>query len=417
MKILAALLLLFLPSLLFAQTPQQDFFSIASDAFDKQPENYLAPIKAINNGKTDTVDHMGLNMWQQVMMSYESYIANYDSVLYYSDRTQLRQVYTQQVTCDTAFVKEHSLVNAADYISGIATQHQVIMINEAHHLPYHRAFVLPMLKKFYASGYRYLALETLDDTAINQKQYPDHFSGTYSNEPLYGEMIREALKLHFKLIKYESGIPCDHKGSDPMYCLRFRDSLMAVKLASVIKNDPQAKMLVYAGYAHIFKSSPDGWKKMAQYFKEMSGIEPFSIDLTSQIEHLHPQLDEKEFTAVNNLAHITYPVIALKNNQPWHGRYVDATVLFPHYLSGDKRPSFYSIDGLRAFYSIKKLHPKTGQLIQAFYADEKPGARIPADQFVFSNNGEGLYLFKGKYLLDIKDKNGILIKESAVDVR
>ena len=415
-KLAILLFLLLASSALFAQTQQQDFSNIAWDAFNKQPENYFAPLIALTTGKIDTLDHMSQNMWQQDMMTYHSFIANYDSALFYSDKTRTYQIATQTVKCDTPFVKEHILVNAADYITAEASHHQVVMINEAHHIPYHRAFVLPMLKSFYASGYRYLALETLSDTSINEKNYPDHYTGWYSKEPLYGEMIREALRLHFKLIKYEPGIPCDHKGSDIWYCERFRDSLMAITLANVIKKDPNAKMLVYAGYAHIYNGNSEGWKKMAQYFSELTSINPFSIDLTRQIEHLYPQLDEKQFTAVNNIAHIKEPVVALQNNKPWHGEFVDVTVLFPRYLAEGSRPSFYSINGLRAFYSVKQLHPKQGQLIQAFYADEKPGNRIPADQFVFRDNNDGLYLFKGKYFLDIKDKNGVLVKESVIKI-
>jgi hypothetical protein len=292
------------------------------------------------------------------------------------------------------------------------------MINEAHHLPYHRAFVLSMLKKFHDEGYRYLAIETLDDSTINNKKYPDYSTGYYTTEPLFGEMIREALKLHFKLINYDSEVSCDGTGKDALYCSRFRDSIMAVNLDNVFKADPKAKMLVYAGYDHIHEGSNDVWKKMAQFFKELTGIDPFTVELTEQTEHIYQFLNKKEFNAVNSLKHITQPVIALQNNQPWHGEFVDATVIFPNYLSRNKRPSFYSIVGLRTRYSLERLKLETGQYVQAFYADEKPGRRTPADQFVIGgpSSEKCLYLFKGSYDLEIKDGDGNLLRQVAITV-
>jgi len=417
--LLFLLFLLFFFNLSIAQTPGQDPFATARDVMDKQPENYLAPLKAIKNLKIDSADFSSLNMWQQAMMTYYSFLGDYKDLLFYSDS---RYKYnTQKVVYDTAFVKGHEFVNAADYISAQAGLHQVTMINEAHHLPFHRAFVLPMLKSFYKAGYRYLAIETLNnppnkDTLINQKKYPDYNTGYYTVEPLFAEMLREAIKLNFKLIAYEANKRCDHKSSDPGYCQRFRDSLMAISLTAIIKSDPKAKILVYAGYAHINERTDNSWKKMAQYFREFTGIDPFTVDLTKQIEHLYPQYEEKEFIAVNKFKPIQQPVIAMKANRPWHGEFVDATVIFPVYSVKGKRPSFYSINGSRKVYNLNNLHFKPGQLVQAFYSNETPSNRIPADQLVIGNDSNSLYLFKGKYILAIKSSDGLLIKEYIINV-
>ncbi|MEO6630245.1 MAG: hypothetical protein ABIN13_00945, partial [Mucilaginibacter sp.] len=264
--------------------------------------------------------------------------------------------------------------------------------------------------------YRYMAIETLDDTLINQKQYLDYNTGTYTIEPIFGEMVREALRLHFKLVAYESIADCDNKTKDPNYCSRFRDSVMARNLNKIFKADPKARLLVYAGYDHIHEGSEDSWKKMAQFFTEQTGINPFTIETTRQVEHLDPQLNPKEFAAVNNLNHITKPVIALGDSGAWHGQFVDATVIFPRYLVKGKRPVYNSIGGLRKPYSLSGMHLKPGQFIQAFYANEKPGKRIPADQFVVGDEESVLYLFKGQYSLEIKDGDGILLEKKAIEI-
>jgi len=413
---------LFLLFLLFlhplkAQNAAQNSFKTAMDTMLKHPENYLAPVKAISGIKTDSTDFNSLNTWLQAMMTYYSFLGDYQQVLFYSDNRFKDQINTQKVEYDTTFVKEHTFVNADAYITWQASRQQVIMINEAHHLPFHRAFVLPMLEQFYKAGYRYLAIETLEDSLINQKKYPDFSTGYYTNEPLFGEMIREAMRLHFKLINYEATEPCNVKTNDPYYCSRFRDSIMAVKLAGILKSDPKAKLLVYAGYDHIHEGSETSWKKMAQFFKEFTGIDPYTVELTRQVEHLYPQLNHKEFAAVNKFKHITKPVIALKDNTPWHGEFVDATVIFPQYLVKGKRPSYNSIDGLRKFYSLDSLHLKIGQFVQAFYDNEKPGYRIPADQLVISDSENCLYLFEGKYSLEIKNGEGALIKKDIINIK
>jgi hypothetical protein len=158
---------------------------------------------------------------------------------------------------------------------------------------------------------------------------------------------------------------------------------------------------------------------MAQFFTKLTGINPFTVELTRQAGHLYPSLNSKEYNAVNDIKHITQPVIALQNNQPWHGEFVDATVIFPNYLSKYKRPSYYSIGGLRKRYSLDNLHLETGQYIQAFYQNETPGNRIPADQFVTgTTSGEKcLYLFKGNYDLEIKDGDGKLVRKTQIKVQ
>ncbi|MEP6614197.1 MAG: hypothetical protein ABJA76_19975, partial [Mucilaginibacter sp.] len=229
-----------------AQTPAQNSFQIAGKTAEKNPENYLAPIKAIGHIKAYASDFLGLSNWRQAMMTYYSYLGDYRQTLLYRAAAFHDRRSTDGTGYDTAFVKQHTFVDAADYITTQAKQHQVTMINEAHHLPFHRAFVLPMLKKFYDAGYRYMAIETLDDTLINQKQYLDYNTGTYTIEPIFGEMVREALRLHFKLVAYESIEDCDNKTKDPNYCSRFRDSVMARNLNKIFKADPKAKLLVYA---------------------------------------------------------------------------------------------------------------------------------------------------------------------------
>ena len=397
----------------FAQKPFVNYFDTAFNIQSKNPENYIAPIKALIKLKPDTTDQY-YNFWCQAIMTSYSFIGDYRKSIYYYDQAFNRN--NDKAGYDTSFVRQHKFVDAATYIISKVSNHQIVMINEAHYLSLNRAFVISMLKRFYTAGYRYMPIETLQYNAFkNNQTYPNYNTGVYTREPLFGEMIREAKKLGFKLIAYEDTTSCEDKGKDRYYCNRRRDSIMAVNIAAIFKTDPKAKVLVYAGHDHIHEGSNNGWKKMAQFFKEMTGIDPLTIETTQQVDHFG--LRQKEFAAVNETTKISNPVVALENNKPWHSDFVDITVIFPEYLKENGRPSYLSLNGRRKFCKLNSLKTKPGQLVQAFYARETPGIRIPADQFIFENQKDGLYLFKGKYELEIKDENGNLLKSTRIEVK
>ncbi|QNL51647.1 hypothetical protein H8S90_08775 [Olivibacter sp. SDN3] len=415
MKYLFTLSVLLLLNIsVLAQDRPSDSFNMAIAITDADAEDYLAPLKMLKNIPIAQEDQAGLSMWLQAMTTYYSFLGDYDSTLYYSDQRYLSIIDSLKVECDTAFVKTHEFIDAADYIISQSAKHQITMMNEAHHIPYHRAFVTEMLRGFYNAGYRYLAVETLEDSMINSSGEFSYKTGYYSREPLFGELMRHGLHLGFQLVPYESKQPCDNKGADRNYCNSFRDSVMAVNLGKIIAKDPQAKILVYAGYDHIHKGNANGWKKMGQYIKQITGIEPFAIDQTKEIEHFYPQLETKEFTAVNNLRQISRPVIAMNDGKAWHGEFVDVSIIFPRYR-GEARPGFYQIAGLRKPYKVKFEQLTQGQTVQAFYANEAPGWRIPADQYLVSDKDNVLYLFPGRYHIEIKNSDGeILVKEEVI---
>jgi hypothetical protein len=79
---------------------------------NRQPENYLAPVKALENTKPDAKDRVNMNLWLQDIMVYESFLGNYQQVLYHSNEWLGHGRVTGTVNMDTAFVKHHTLVNA-----------------------------------------------------------------------------------------------------------------------------------------------------------------------------------------------------------------------------------------------------------------------------------------------------------------
>ncbi|MBX9449469.1 MAG: hypothetical protein KL787_07030 [Taibaiella sp.] len=64
---------------------------------------------------------------------------------------------------DSLLFDDHRLFNARDYIVHRSKDEEIIIINEAHHVPLHRIFTRSLLKDLYNNGYRYLGLEALFD--------------------------------------------------------------------------------------------------------------------------------------------------------------------------------------------------------------------------------------------------------------
>jgi len=407
----------FLPFISMAQGEAYNAFGIAQESAKENPEDYLAPIRALKAISYDSTDRMAQDVMAQAYMTYYSFAGDYEKTLEASISRfgPRRNAKYLQVRYDSTFVKSHRFVDAKTFILQKAGEHQVIMINEAHHIPYHRSFVTEILQGLYDKGFRYLALETLSSARLNERGYPDYNSGFYSREPLFSEMLRQAIKVGFTLIPYENEKECDNKGSGRFYCNTFRDSMQAVNLQQrIFQNQNDAKVLVFAGYAHIEKGSNNGWRKMAEIFRELTGIEPYCIDQTDLRESFNIAYEGKIYQSVMGIENPQQPVVAVKENQAFaNNSMVDASIIHPRSRKVNDRPGFYTIDGKRKAYELTGFFPATGQLVQAFYAEEQ-GDRVPADQYIVKTQNESLFLFPGKYDIIVRSVEGPIVHQEKI---
>ena len=226
----------------------------------------------------------------QNIAMYHSIIGEYHQAL--SGFDHLRPPNTSQPSSNqqSSPLDGYTPQNAFQVIESTADIRQVIFINEAHHVPRHRAFTLQLLKVLYQKGFRYFAAETLSDAdaELGRRGYPLFGkTGIYTNEPVYGDLVRTALKLGYTVVPYEENSPCSPDEKDPDSCIKKRERGQAQHLYDrILAKDSKAKILVHAGYSHINKGGfGRGLLSMAQNFKEISGIEPFSIDQVQMILH------------------------------------------------------------------------------------------------------------------------------------
>ena len=305
-------------------------------------------------------------------------------------------------------------------IPELASKYQLVYLNEAHNIPLTRTLTVQLLSKLRQQGFDYFAVETIyqTDTKLQSRGYPTSASGFYTEEPISAEMVRTALKLGYKVLGYEA--LSDATGDA-------REAEQARNIYNhVFKQDPHARLVVEAGYAHIQKTGEFlSGSSMAEHLFKLSGINGLSVEQTMMIPHPVNDDDHPDYTAVIGKLHPTTPIVFEDDaGEPWTLRPgYDVSVFFPPEKLFRGRPTWLGIDGLRQpFYvSGDRCEHHYPCLIEARYADEGADA-IPADRMVLDpvplnatltdriRQGQGapvgeLYLRPGRYNLTIVNQN------------
>lgn len=227
-------------------------FIVASDNF--QTGDYVSVINALEKDEQEYLNSSFRDMYLQAIGTYVSYVGEYKNAIESFDQIG-GQSLGQEID-----LNNYQKVSAVKSIEDVSRKHQIIFVNEAHHIPQHRAFTLSILKTLYKNGFRYFAAETFNHFAmddLNQRKYPLLSTGNYTAEPIFGELVREALSIGFKLVAYEIEVnesECNWVPND-IRCANKREKAQAVNIINkILKTDPRAKVLVHAGYGHIVES-------------------------------------------------------------------------------------------------------------------------------------------------------------------
>ena len=316
-------------------------------------------------------------------------------------------------------------VDARRYIHLAAKERQVVMINESFSKPLHRAFTQSLLADFYRMGFRYLAMEMLDNFSNRRLNAVRMHSGYYVCEPVAGELMRSAISMGYTLVPYEDTAAGVHTADQ-------RDSIQAEHIYDVLRKDPKAKILVHASFTHIAKKPlPGGHIPMALAFWRLSGIEPLTIDQTDMTEESNFAYGRVIYQAYTTKFHLAEPSIALINNAPVNVTdkdLYDLCVIHPPTTWLDGRPTWLDLDGSRQRTYIK-APSKDVFFVQAYYQkeidanDDTPWQLVPADQ-TYTPGGKTpigdvrylLYLRKGTYKIFFRDINYRIVNALSIDV-
>lgn len=334
---------------------------------------------------------------------------------------------------------EWKAVDAVDAISALAADRRVVLINEAHHNAHTRELTLELLPRLRAMGFTHFAAEALgdNDTELMKRGYPVKTTGTeYLYEPLYGEMVRQAIRLGFIIVPYDTA------GTTA----QARESGQAENLyRRALAKDPHARLFVHAGYAHIDKAKGrlHAFEPMAMRLKELTGIDPLSIDQVQFLE-IGWELDDPYHQMTSRFPSASPEVLMNRiSGLPWTDqpdRY-DINVILPPSLDlkafGDERnihtivgpivaslitmqrPGWLTLGGKRQAFQIDTALCRniTPCVVDAYYPLE-PDSAAPADRYAFMKSGvtTKLYLYPGSYRLRAWDIAGKTLSEQTIKV-
>ena len=383
------------------KNPVDDFFK----AFNAQPDTF-AEYRFLTSPAVQQ-DAQTRNMASQMLATHLSFLGRpMDALRAFPYRPN------SAPESDLPLPSDWRALPASEWISAQAGDYRVVMLNEAHHAPHTRVLTLALLQPLREQGYTHLAVEALvnDGTDPMPSGYPVRKTGIYTRDPVFAELLREALRLGYRLVPYETPNKPGERQQD-------RETGQAQAIADLLAREPSAKVLVHAGYAHIGEAQqglPDDARPMAMELARLTGLPVLTIDQTSTRSYETADIDTVGQRLARQFA-LSVPSVLLSRDgvDAWSYRpgLNDVSVLLPAAPAGQaQRPDWLSLGGKRGVVAID-LTPCAGHLpclAEARHADEGDEA-IPADQFLMLATSEAstpLYLAPGKYRLRLAGADG-----------
>ena len=353
------------------------------------------------------------------------------------------------VAADTAIPKaeQWKAADAADVIAQQAANRRIVLINEAHHDAHTRQLTLALLPRLRALGFDYFAAEALldKDASLMNRGYPTEAIGSeYLHEPSYGEIVRTAIKLGFKVVSYD----VDSRTTQE------RETGQAKNLyRKVFARDPGARLFVHAGYAHIDKAKGrlGSTVPMAMQLQQLTGTEPLSIDQTQFREQIPSESDAYAELVKHFPFKGPFVLVDRTTGKPWsaHPDRYDVNVLLPPaagqravesgytqpsaivhdmirnqpmlaHLVNTQRPEWLTLNDERLPYTISATlcRVTTPCVVDAHYVEEDEDA-IAADRYAFMQGDtvSKLYLRPGRYRLRAWDIRGRTLSKQVITIR
>jgi hypothetical protein len=356
------------------------------------------------------------SMSSQMVGTYDSFLGQDQAALASFAHAFFPNGPVKRPPVDSAPFTGYEAEDAVDAVAKLAVGRQAVFINEAHHVPRHRALTLALLPRLRALGFTYLAAETLDekDSTLNTRKYPVRASGFYSNEPTFGELLRTALELGFKVVPYEF----EASNQDG------RETGQARNLVErILRSDPRARVVVHAGYSHIEESGTlFGAKPMAIRFREMTGIDPLTIDQTAMMQQSDTLFDDPRYRHIVHRFEPRTSVILHKGDTVWSAKpgVHDVTVIQPRVTYRDGRPDWlWAMQGGRRPYALPDSVCRAAAqcVVTARLANEAEDA-VPIDALRIgpSATSRTLALPAGQFVVAARDAAGALLSERRVTI-
>jgi len=292
-----------------------------------------------------------------------------------------------------------------------AATRQIVILNEAHHVPMHRAFSMRLARELRKIGFEYLACEAFTRGVDPNAGVVDRRSGAYLQDPVFAEFIREARRDGWKLVAYEANVDASVHGPER---IRQREQEQARNLVEqVLARQPQARIFIHVGYGHALKTPQplgqggDSVLWMAGDLKRLTGIDPLSIDQSRTYAHPDPARELSSYRAALALHDGSEPFVLRKADGStrllqFAPGAVDLQVIHPPQVLVEGRPAWLAtwaqrrpfripdawlpVQGRRLIYAVHQGYPAEAtpaDIVIVEAGKTAPALMLPPGQFRF----------------------------------
>ena len=158
------------PDVATAQTAQQNPFRLAEQLLLDRKGNldYVAPLRGLAAANKQAFDS---DIYSQALETYSSFVGKL------TPPAPVRSATT------------YALAEVGPLLTARARGTSIVLINEAHNQPAHRAYCRQLLRQLAPLGYTFFAVEALfpTDTGINERKFPLSTSGFYTRASCCGQ--------------------------------------------------------------------------------------------------------------------------------------------------------------------------------------------------------------------------------------
>ncbi len=271
-----------------------------------------------------------------------------------------------------------------------AKSRQIVMLNEAHHLPMHRAFAALLARELKKIGYEVLACEGVEQPPAADALV-DGRSGFYAREAHYGNLLREATAAGWQIIGYDMQL---EQGKDSKMAPRLWREVSAARqiLKQTVQDGRQKKVFIYVGYSHLAElpeARDDNINaRLAAQLKQMSGIDPLTVDQTTFFAHSERADEHPLYARIPGSGQAGRPFVlrTAAHSYAVLGEYagrVDMQVFYPRQLLAQTehgRSAWLSeLLGLQPRAIPAKLLPAKGTRMVSAFRKGDPATATPVD--------------------------------------
>jgi hypothetical protein len=318
-------------------------------------------------------------------------------------------------------VDEAEALDAIPALVAAAKDRRIVILNESHHMPRHRAFAAELARALRAEGFTWFGAETFMDIAGTEKRgYPSNATGYYVRDPVFGELVRTVLALGYRTFPYEveAHLPSNASVQER---INHRETHQAENIVKrCFDEDPEARVFLYVGYSHATEQWSDKGGKnetawMAARLGEITGYDPLTIDQTTATPHSGAAHDDPHWRRAAEAGKLAGPKLLRKKDGSFvfvgdYAGQIDLQVFHPPVGELHGRSDWLARGrvplALPAEF-VAECEPELRLVAQAFRASE-PKDAIPSDQFLVRGNESpaSLLLVPGEYRLQLVDEDG-----------